>query len=86
MENPGLLSETSTVAKAVTIAALHSKNQHKIWMVRVSFGEEEKQCPLQNLRVGGGKQKERMKNKMGGGKEKERSETIFPEWVTHKLR
>lgn len=31
MENPGLLSETSTVAKAVTSAALHSKskNQHK---------------------------------------------------------
>lgn len=74
MENPGLLSETSTVAKAVTTAALHSKNQHKIWMVQVSFREEEKQCPLYDLREGveRGKRKNGQKNK-----EKERSETIF---------
>lgn len=46
MENPGLLSETSTVAKAVTIAQhFTAKNQHKIWMVQISFREEEKQCP-----------------------------------------
>lgn len=31
MENPGLLSETSTVAKAVTIAQhFTAKNEHKI--------------------------------------------------------
>lgn len=65
MENPGLLSETSTVAKAVTIAALHSKNQHKIWMVQVSFREEEKQCPLKDLRVGVERRKK--EKKMGGG-------------------
>lgn len=29
MENPGLLSKTSTVAKAVTSAALHSKNKNQ---------------------------------------------------------
>ena len=46
MENPGLLSETSTVAKAVTIAQhFTAKNQHKIWMVQIAFREEEKQCP-----------------------------------------
>lgn len=46
MENPGLLSETSTVAKAGTIAQhFTAKNQHKIWMVQISFREEEKQRP-----------------------------------------
>lgn len=65
MENPGLLSETSTVAKAVTIAALHSKKQHKIWMVQVSFREEEKQCPLKDLRVGMERGKKEW-NKNGG--------------------
>lgn len=55
-------------------------------MVQVSFGEEEKAMSVTGSQGGGGKQKERMKNKMGGGKEKERSKTIFPEWVTHKLR
>lgn len=85
MENPGLLSETSTVAKAVTIAALHSKNQHKIWMVQVSFREEEKQCPLKNLREG---VERRKKEKKWGKKKKKRKEArlFFPEWVTHKLK
>lgn len=85
MENPGLLSETSTVAKAVTTAALHSKNQHKIWMVQVSFREEEKQCPLKDLREG---VERRKKEKNMGGKKKKRKEArlFFPEWVTHKLK
>lgn len=85
MENPGLLSETSTVAKAVTIAALHSKNQHKIWMVQVSFREEEKQCPLKDLRVGVERRKKR-KNEGGAGKKKKEARLFFPEWVTHKLK
>lgn len=85
MENPGLLSETSTVAKAVTIAALHSKNQHKIWMVQVSFREEEKQCPLKDLRVGVERRKKE-KKRGGGGKKKKEARLFFPEWVTHKLK
>lgn len=76
MENPGLLSETSTVAKAVTIAALHSKNQHKIWMVQVSFRAEEKQCPLKDLREGVERRKKEKKWEKKK-KEKERSKTIF---------
>lgn len=89
MENPGLLSETSTVAKAVTIAALHSKNQHKIWMVQVSFREEEKQCPLKDLRVGmerRKKEKKMGKKKKRKKKKKEEARLFFPEWVTHKLK
>lgn len=84
MENPGLLSKTSTVAKAVTSAALHSKNQHKIWMVQISFRKEEKQCPLKDL----GKQKEEEKGKKEKIKEKKRKKQdyFFPEWVTHKLK
>lgn len=83
MENPGLLSETSTVAKAVTIAALHSKNQHKIWMVQVSFGEEEKQCPLQDLRVGVESRKKEWKTKWGEGKKKKEARLFFQSgWPT----
>lgn len=52
MENPGLLSKTSTVAKAVTSAALHSKNKTNIrseWSKPPSLRNEEKQRPLKDV-------------------------------------
>lgn len=75
MENPGLLSETSTVAKAVTTAALHSKNQHKIWMVQVSFREEEKQCPLKDL--GEGMERRKKEKKWEENKRKGKKQDYF---------
>lgn len=63
-------------------------------MVQVSFREEEKQCPLKDLRVGVERgKKERNKNagrekkkKKKERKRKKEARLFFPEWVTHNLK